>query len=348
MSWDWEKADVKPLSLLPKAYQDLDLRVSEVSLRGPTEAVFLARLWDLMLCMASQQRQHRASARSTSWTPPYVRPSDASIHRVFEETRRSVRPDLLARLWAPVTDPETGALRQNLGMVLNFVTRKHFVRLPHQALELWKKKMDPSWRSFLPPFRRRDVNPRDVGVLPGLRIHMPHEPLVRVLDPQSRVHCPHGPAIVHADGTPEFFWRGTRVPSYFIPITDHWREQHRCELQPLTRPYEPMTAESALSHRNTEVRRAACEIVGWHKILEDLNAVVINKNKDPTIGELLRVVLPNPEDPWGGIPQQFLRVRCGTGRVFALAVPNECNTALEANAWTYGLDPRDYKPEVRT
>jgi len=41
-------------------------------------------------------------------------------------------------------------------------------------------------------------------------------------------------------------------------------------------------------------------------------------------------------------------VTCGTGRTFALPVPPEMTTALAANAWTYGLEAKDYMPEVRT
>ncbi len=46
--------------------------------------------------------------------------------------------------------------------------------------------------------------------------------------------------------------------------------------------------------------------------------------------------------------EKFLRVRCGTSRTFALPVPPEMKTALEANAWTWGLTPEEYKPEIRT
>jgi hypothetical protein len=46
--------------------------------------------------------------------------------------------------------------------------------------------------------------------------------------------------------------------------------------------------------------------------------------------------------------EHYLRVKCGTGRGFAIPVPPECKTALEANAWTYGLESYEYRPEVRT
>jgi hypothetical protein len=80
------------------------------------------------------------------------------------------------------------------------------------------------------------------------------------------------------------------------------------------------------------------------------------------LGELLEVMLPPDRDytlSWDGefgpysqrlppSPARFLRVRCATGRDFVLSVPLQMRTALEANAWTYGMNPEDYQLEVRT
>ncbi len=92
-----------------------------------------------------------------------------------------------------------------------------------------------------------------------------------------------------------------------------------------------------------ERRRAACEIIGWHKILQNLGAQTIDKDEDPQIGELVEVDIPDVGR------ERFLRVQCATGREFALPVPPEMQSALQANAWTYGIeDFTNYKPEVRT
>lgn len=93
---------------------------------------------------------------------------------------------------------------------------------------------------------------------------------------------------------------------------------------------------------NVEQRRAACEIVGWHSILRELHARVIDSNTDPQIGTLLECDIPNSGK------ERFLQVQCGTGRSFALPVPREVRTALEANAWTYGLRSDELKVEART
>ena len=78
-------------------------------------------------------------------------------------------------------------------------------------------------------------------------------------------------------------------------------------------------------------------------MLRELKAKTIEKDEDPTIGELVEVTIE-------GGRERFLRVLCGTGREFALPVPPDMQTALQANAWTYGIDDaaKFVKPEVRT
>ena len=57
----------------------------------------------------------------------------------------------------------------------------------------------------------------------------------------------------------------------------------------------------------------------------------IDKDDDPMVGELVEVTIPEIGK------ERFLRVVCGTGRKFALPVPPNMKTALEANAWTYNI-----------
>jgi hypothetical protein len=141
-------------------------------------------------------------------------------------------------------------------------------------------------------------------------------------DDRRRLHCENGPAISYGDGCDVYSWHGTGVPKEWIS--------------------ENPTAKTALTWENLEQRRAACEIVGWANILRELNAISINADSDPEIGELLEVEIPDIGK------EKFLRVLCGTQREFALPVPPEMKTAHQANAWTWGLDINDYQPEVRT
>ena len=144
------------------------------------------------------------------------------------------------------------------------------------------------------------------------------------MDEQNRLHSETGPAIVYRDGFSVYSWHGVNIPKEWIEDS-------------------PPSAKDAIRWDNMEQRRAACEIIGWVNILNLLNARIIDEDKDPMIGTLVEVDIPDIGR------EKFIRVLCGTGRSFALPVPPEMTTALEANAWTYDLDGDVLrKLEVRT
>ena len=133
------------------------------------------------------------------------------------------------------------------------------------------------------------------------------------VDDQHRPHCEDGPSHCWRDGWSLYHWHGVRIPAEWI--------EDKASLTPAI----------ALSQENVELRRVACEILGWARILRELKAKTIQKDPDPEIGELIEVDLPDAGK------ERFLRVRCGTGREFAIPVPRAMKTALEANAWTYDI-----------
>lgn len=151
-------------------------------------------------------------------------------------------------------------------------------------------------------------------------------PITIVRDEQNRLHSEVGPAIQYGDGWARYYWHGTCVPREWIMER------------------EKLTAAIAINQENVELRRCACEILGWANIIKNLNSVVIDRDEDPMIGTLYEVDLPDMGK------EKFLLVLCGTGRQFALPVPPEMKTALAANAWTFGMDsPDDLRElEVRT
>lgn len=152
------------------------------------------------------------------------------------------------------------------------------------------------------------------------------KPLYIKFDDRNRLHCENGPAIEYGDGTVVYSWHGVGVPDAWIDNKEN-----------------ALTAEIALTWGNIEQRRAAMEILGWAKVLEKLKAKVIDKDEDPMIGTLLRVNIPDIGE------EQFLKVQCGTGRIFAIPVPPTVKTALEANCWTYGFSKGELKDlEIRT
>ena len=139
-------------------------------------------------------------------------------------------------------------------------------------------------------------------------------------------HCESGPSHQWRDGWRIYHWHGISIPP-------EWIEEKTS-----------LTAAQALTWENIEQRRCACEIVGWNRILKELNAVTINHDDDPQIGDLVEVDIPDIGR------ERFLRVLCGTGREFAIPVPPHITTAIQGQAWTYGYDDATsfVKPEVRT
>lgn len=145
------------------------------------------------------------------------------------------------------------------------------------------------------------------------------------LDDEGLLHCEDGPAYSYPDGYSIYSWHGTTIPKEWIIDRDN------------------MKAETALTWPNIEQRRAACEIIGWETILIQLKAVVIDEDDDPQIGTLVECVIPDIGK------ERFLRVLCPTGRKFALPVPPNMKTALEAQAWGWDENVKTFiKPEIRT
>lgn len=140
------------------------------------------------------------------------------------------------------------------------------------------------------------------------------------------LHSENGPAVLYEDGYSMYMWRGTRVPKEWI------------------KDKSSITPDIALKWANAEQRRCAMEIIGYENLLKDLGAKLLDLDPDPQIGELYETSHPS----LGGNTEKFLRVQCGTGRWFTLPVPPEMKTALEANAWTWGLEGFEYQPEIRT
>lgn len=158
----------------------------------------------------------------------------------------------------------------------------------------------------------------------AVEIAIMHPTIVK-FDDSHRLHSEDGNALEFADGYGLACWHGTVVPVEWI--------KNRTTLDP----------KIALTEPNVERRRAAAEIIGWARVLRETPHREIDRDADPQIGTLLSVDLPDAPD------SRFILVRCATGRDFALPVPREMQTALAANAWTYGIEPIDLRVlELRT
>jgi hypothetical protein len=173
---------------------------------------------------------------------------------------------------------------------------------------------------------REDLAKACYGVITvnAIEIAIMH-PTIAKFDDQYRLHSEDGHALEFADGYGVAAWHGTVIPVEWI------------------RNRKNLDVKIALTEPNVEKRRAAAEIVGWARVLRETPHKVIDTDPDPQIGTLISVDLPDASN------SRFVLVRCATGRDFALPVPREMKTALEANAWTYDIAPIDLRSlEART
>jgi hypothetical protein len=143
-------------------------------------------------------------------------------------------------------------------------------------------------------------------------------------DDQNRTHCEDDFAIKYPDGKGVAVWHGQRIPEEWVFDKS------------------TITPDICLHWENIEQRRCACEILGWGNVIKMLDAKVLDKDDDETIGSLVEVELPDV-----GTEKFLLALDPNTNNLVGLPVPPEMTTALEANSWTYGIDKYEFKPAFR-
>lgn len=147
----------------------------------------------------------------------------------------------------------------------------------------------------------------------------------------DRLHCADGPALVWQDGWELYFWRGTRVPEWVI--------------------HAP-TVDAVNAESNVEVRRCAIESMGWDAYLDGAGLSLVDTASDPGNPGFELRLYHVPSKIWGTPVRILLATngspeRDGTRRRYALPVPADMDTALNAAAWTYGLSGEQYTGLVR-
>ena len=153
------------------------------------------------------------------------------------------------------------------------------------------------------------------------------------VNPVGQLHRVDGPAVQWSDGTGFYFWRGTHVPEAVIVAPD-------------TIPFVEI-----LSTHNQEVRRAMMERIGYDRVLVELGGQPIQHDK---CGALYSIRLPGEIEPvmlvhvTNATPEPD-----GSVKKYVLRVPpavrhRPMETARQAVAWTFGMNEKDYTPEVQT
>ncbi len=152
-------------------------------------------------------------------------------------------------------------------------------------------------------------------------------PTVLRRDAEGRLHSEDGPAIAYPDTWAIHAWHGLRVPPDLIA---GW-------------PLERIMAEP-----NTELRRAAVEVIGWDRFVVAASLSLVATAADPgNPGQQLALYeLPDRLQVYGRTRVRLLLCtngspeRDGTRRRFGLTVPAEIDDALSAAAWTYPVVSR--------
>ena len=152
-------------------------------------------------------------------------------------------------------------------------------------------------------------------------------PVRLMVDAQNRPHCEDGPFCAWRDGTALWAWHGTRVPAWLI-------------LHP-----ERLTVGQIQQEANAEVRRVMLERYGFERFFADSGATPISAD---AFGTLYRVELEGDE------PLVMVKVRNSTPEAdgsfkhYMLRVPPTMPTAHDAVAWSFGMMPAEYAPQVET
>lgn len=152
-------------------------------------------------------------------------------------------------------------------------------------------------------------------------------PEVLRMDDENRPHCEDGPSHRWRDGWSLYHWHGVRVPQ-------HWIED-RATLDPA----------EVLACANVEERAAGAAIIGWPRMLDVLDAKVIDSDPDPDHGDLIELTLPGLREP--GL---FLRAYCPRNGLIVEGVPRVSDvdkkpirTVRQAQAWSFGVAEAEFE-----
>jgi hypothetical protein len=142
-----------------------------------------------------------------------------------------------------------------------------------------------------------------------------------------RLHNADGPALAYADGFAEYAWQGVLVPKFIIEDP------------------ESITVELIEASQNVEIRRIMLERYGSERYIKDADIDPIHEDE---YGTLYRRELPGDEALVMVKVVNSTAEPDGTFNEYFLRVPPHIETAKDAVAWTFDLEPDDYNPLVQT
>lgn len=103
---------------------------------------------------------------------------------------------------------------------------------------------------------------------------------------------------------------------------------------------DKLDVQKILQEENVEVRRVLIEKLGNDKFIKRVNPEILDESET---GRLLKVELKGDED------MVLLEVKdASSPRKYLLRVPPSMKTALQAKAWTFGMETKDFILEKET
>ena len=235
---------------------------------------------------------------------------------VWDSVWDSVRASVRASVWASVGDSVGASVWASVGDSVG-----DSVHGQHEA----------PWLAFYAFFREACGLTKQTDPLQGLfelsrsaGWLLPHRNICWVSerhnvlnrDDRGRLHCADGPALQYPDGWGIWAWHGVRVPEAVIK-----RE---------------FDAAAVTSERNAEIRRAMVEIMGAEAYVKGAGLTIAHQDQ---WGILRR----EPGGEFGIVELENHSLEPdGSRKRYHLMVPPDCQTALEAVAWTFDLPPEQY------
>lgn len=149
------------------------------------------------------------------------------------------------------------------------------------------------------------------------------------IDGRGHLHSGKGAALAYRDGWKVYSWHGELVPLRFIQFT----------LNP--------TIQACLREPNMTIRTRMINMLGMESFMTAAGAACIQQDE---CGQLLRFDFDSRRDE----PVVAVRVRNstpepdGTYKHYFIRVPPGTMSARQGVAWSFGLNPLDYRPRQET
>ena len=154
---------------------------------------------------------------------------------------------------------------------------------------------------------------------------------IEVVDGRRRLHHATGAAIA-SDIEPLYYWHGVMVPAFVIVRPDQITPQH------------------IRQETNAEVRRVMLERYGFDRYMRDIDATVLDSDKDQHgRSRMLRRAEIEGDEPLVMLSLTNSTAESdGSFKPYTLRVPPDMRTCQQAVAWTFDLTPDRYQPAVET